>query len=120
MLQQDMIKSGTLNLHGFHFACEPAIAEHKKNTVRTIAGMELSPKFPHEPGGLECRHQPQLLEHPPIVGQERLPDVEPRKDLLLQQQNPPSRPGKHRPRRRTSRPATYDYRVVDAFIHRRM
>ena len=116
MFEQDVIKRRPLHLNRTVLPRVLAIAENEADGFRTVSEMKLRAEFLGKPRLLQLRQYAHFIENRPVVWQKRFANMEPREDLLFEQQDLFSSAGEVRGGGRTAR-TTPNHQRVKKSIH---
>src|SRR5260370_35809593 len=93
VLEQQVIKDGSLDLKGGGLTGETAIAKNEFQSFAGISEVKLSSKFPRETGCLKRGQHTHFFEKLSIIRQQRFSYMESREELFLENQDTFSRAG---------------------------
>ena len=85
--EQDVIEARAFDVDCLRLAVEPAVAEDETGADGIVAQLKPRGEFPQETGRLQFGQHAHFPEEGMIAGQQRLADVETRKDFLFEDEH---------------------------------
>ena len=112
-----MIEGGAFDLNGAYFLVVTTVAKDKTGCFRAISKVKLGAKLLWKAGLLERGQDAHFVEDGAVVGEERLADVEPGKNVFLQDEDFAARTSKVGGSGRPTRASADHERIEDRAVH---